>query len=227
MKSGKLDIIEYSDLLNNEVFEIGWFPKRLEHSSIETVKCLSAYEIRIKDLEDNDEKYDSAVTQLESLFWELSEKYLRSTFLIAIEHKAFPKSRVRSLKGVFPYKGFIKKGEYIESEFEKEDGLSFFMGITPVTEDNKKECFMLAKDTMRSFWIGPKNNGEFLCTSNFLEKIQKYINVKGTNIIDYMRLIPALCGERNTVITFGQDARGDYINLRLFCVGKMDFGDVI
>ena len=226
MKTGKFNLIEYSDLLNNEIFEIGWFPKRLENSFLEIIKCMSAYEVRIKDLEDNDEKYDNAVLQLENIFWELSENHLGGTFLITIEHKAFPKSRIRSFKGIFPYKGAIKNSEHIECEFEKDNEFSFFIGITPVTEDNKKECFMLAKDSMRSFWVGPKVNGEFLYTSDFLENIQRYINVKGTNIIDYMRLIPALCCEKNTVITFGQDTRGEYINLRIFCMEKIEIDNI-
>src|SRR6266511_1651479 len=197
MLSDNVSLILHSHLGANEDFEVGWFPQ---------------------DLGDDDELDEQAVKTLHRIAWKLCDGRLGAAYLVFFGHTQLPKSRLRSYKGVFPYKGQIKQGEYVEFEFELEAGLSFFAGMTPITKDNRDECFTIMGSFWRGFVVLSGLQTTNIYSREFLESIIPCLDTdnRGGIRINSLKLIPMACSQGLVVFSFGSDTRGDYRNIRPF-----------
>jgi hypothetical protein len=213
----KTKLLAHSDLANEEIFEAGWFPKYLEADDKGKAKALRGLEIRIDGLRNDDELFDDATHTLTEAAWRLCKENLYRAYLVLIEDQPLPKSKVRTYKGMFPNKGMIKQGNYIEEEVELDENQSFYMGMAPITEANKDECLSLASYFFRAFILLSSKQEIDIYGRDFLKSIIPCLDVKGTIWINYMKLIPRVCIDGQAVLYFGfHDPCGDYANVRLF-----------
>jgi len=215
MTTNKIKLIQHTHLDNNELFEVGWFPKYLEKEDLLNSSKLNCLEIRSEDLKDNDDLFFRAMNDLTGITW-LLLKNLGEVFLILVEHKISAKSRLRTYKGLFPNNSQIKKGDFIEEEITVDRNSSFFIGIIKITESNKDECLILARNFLQAFFLisGEQHDGVF--SRDFLKWVAVILNIKHSVSVNYMRLIPKICVGGDMIMSFGWDARGDYVNSRLF-----------
>jgi hypothetical protein len=213
----------HCDLDKNEVPEAGWFPEYIEANDKDNVETLCCLEISIQGLKNGDLLYDQAAQSLAEMVWKLSSGILGAAYLVLVEHQSLPKSKVRTHKGLFPYKGRIKQGDFIEYEVDLEAGWSYIVGISPVTVTNRDECLSLMRDPSQGLVVltGQQKNegvGELLL-DRLIPGLSIYPspNNKGCPRINYMKLIPKLCNLGLIILSFGPgDSRGEYANIRLF-----------
>ncbi len=215
-------LILHSHLEGNEIFEVGWFPQDLAAADKDKVKDIHCLEVRVDGLGGKDGVFDEHAHQIRNdIAWQLSDGRLGKAYLVLVEHRQLPKNRVRSYKKLFPYKGQIKQGDHIEFELELEEGWSYFVGMAPITKDNKDECFALAKDFMQAFVLIPGEPTTNVYSREFLEAIIPCLDTRGSISIDYLKLIPKLCSQGLMIFSFSSDLRGNYINIRLFLNGEI------
>jgi hypothetical protein len=219
MLPGEIRQILYSHLEDREVFEIGWSAKYLAEDGKEKARDIYCLEVRIDGLGDDDDLDEQAVQILARIAWLLSNEALGRAYLVLVEPQSLPKNRIRTYEGLFPYKGRIKQGDYIEFEFELEahPGWFFFAGMAPITENNRDECFALMRDFTRAFVLLSSEQATDVYTREFLESIIPCLSARRMSIsIDHMKLIPMICSHGLVIASFGRDTRGDYVNISLF-----------
>ncbi len=224
MLSDKIKLILYSHLEASEFFEVGWFPQYLADADKDKAQNIYCLEVRIDGLGNNDELDEQAIQILTKIAWQLSNGVVGRAYLILVEDQSHPKSRLKTYKGLFPYKGQIKQGDYIEFEFELKThpGWFFFAGMAPITENNRDECFALARNSMQAFVLTSMGQTTDVYNREFIESIIPCLNARRMSIsIDYMKLIPMLCSQSLMVFSFGSDVRGDYRNIRPFFNGEV------
>ncbi len=207
--------IAHSKLDENEVIQAGWSHKFLlvdDKIKAHNINCL---EVRIAGLEDDDVLYEQALNLRSEIAGQLFDGRLGNAYLILVEYQALPRNRIRSYKGLFPSKGQIKKGDYLEFEFEWEGEETFFIGIVPITKDNRDEVFDLAKDWLRAFLLTSSMQTPNVYTHEFLESIINCLDIKG-NIIISTKLIPRVCSQKLSIFKFGLDHGGDWVNISAF-----------
>jgi hypothetical protein len=224
MLSDNIRLILHSHLEDSEIFEVGWFPQYLADDDKDKAQDIYCLEVRMDSLGDDDELDEQAIQILTRIAWRISDGVLGRAYLFLVEQQSLPTSRIRTYKGVFPYKGQIKQGDYIEFEFELEahPGWSFFAGITPIAKNNRDECFALARYFMRAFVLISIEQTTNIYTREFLESVISCLRTGRMSIsIEYMKLIPMVCSQGLVVFSFGSDTRGDYRNIRLFFNGKV------
>jgi hypothetical protein len=198
---------------------VGWFSQYLANDDKDKAQDIYCFEVRIDGLGDDDELDEEAIQILTRIAWRISDGVLGKAYLFLIEQQSLPANRIRTYKGVFPYKGQIKQGDYIEFDFELEahPGWSFFAGIAPITENNRDECFALARDFTRAFVLISMEQTINVYTHEFLKSLVPCFRTKRMSIsIEYMKLIPMVCSQGLVVFSFGSDTRGDYRNIRPF-----------
>jgi hypothetical protein len=110
-------LILHSHLEDNEIIEVGWSSEYLTDDNKDKARDIYCLEVRIDGLGDDNLLDEQAVEMLHRIAWKLCDGRLGAAYLVFFEHTQLPRSRLRSYKGVFPYKGQIKQGEYIEFEF--------------------------------------------------------------------------------------------------------------
>lgn len=217
MLVSKVKLLLHSDLENEEIFEVGWFPQHLEAGDKAKAESLRCLEIRIDGLRNNDGLYSDATQTLTEIAWQLCSANLGKAYLVLAEDQLLPKSKVRTYKGLFSNKGQIKRGDNTEWEVELDEGWSFFVGMAPITEANRDESLLLASYFFRAFILFSTEQTISPNGRNFLKSIVPYLDVKGTIWVNYMKLIPGLCRDGLVIISFGyHDTREEYVNLRLF-----------
>lgn len=219
MLSKNLKLILHSHLEENEILEVGWSSKYLSDDDRDKARDIYCLEVRIDGLGDNDELDEQAIQILTRIAWQFSDGVLGRAYLVLVDHQSLPKSRVRSYKGLFPYKGQIKQGDYIEFEFELEahPGWFFFVGMTPITKNNRDECFALTRDFTRAFVLISSEETTSIYTRELLESMIPCLSAGRMSIsIDYLKLIPKVCSQGLLIFSFASDTRGDYRNIRLF-----------
>jgi hypothetical protein len=218
MLSESLKLILHSRLEDNEILEIGWSFKYLTDDNKDKARDIYCLEVRIDGLRDNDLLDEQAVKTLHRIAWKLCDRRLGAAYLVFCEHTQLPRSRLRSYKGVFPYKGLIKQGEYIEFEFELEKGLTFFAGMTPITKDNRDECFPLAGGFWQGFIVLSGIQTTNIYSREFLESIIPCLDTdtRGGIRINSLKLIPMACSQGLIVFSFGSDGSEDNRNISLF-----------
>jgi|SRR5882672_1399705 len=211
-------LILHSHLEDNEIIEVGWSSKYLTNDNKDKARDIYCLEIRIDGLGDDDLLDEQAMEMRRRIAWNLSDGRLGAAYLVFFEHTQLPKSRLRSYKGVFPYKGQIKQGEYIEFEFELEAGLTFFAGMALITKDNRDECFALTGSLVWGFVVLSGGQTANIYSREFLESIIPCLDTdtRGGIRINSLKLIPMVCSQGLVVFSFGSDTRGDYRNIRPF-----------
>jgi hypothetical protein len=217
--SDNVGLTFHSRLEASEVFEVGWFPQDIADDDKDKAQDIYCLEVRIDGLEDDDELDEQAIQILTRIAWRLSDGVLGRAYLVLVEPRSLPRSRIRTYKGLFPYKGQIKQGEYIEFEFELEahPGWFFFVGMAPITKNNRDECFALTRDFTRAFVLISSEQTTSVYTRDFLESIISCLSARRMSIsIEYMKLIPMICSQGLAVFSFRSDSRGDYRNISLF-----------
>jgi hypothetical protein len=222
--SDNVRLILHSHLEASEIFEVGWFPQHLTDDDKDKARDIYCLEVKIDGLGDDDDLDEQAIQILTRIAWQFSDGALGRAYLVLVEDQSHPRSRIRTYKGLFPYKGQIKQGEYIEFEFELEahPGWFFFAGMAPITKNNRDECFALARNFMRAFVLISIEQMTDVYNREFLESIISCVNARRMSIsIEYMKLIPMLCSQGLMVFSFGSDARGDYRNIRPFFDGEV------
>lgn len=220
MSSSKVKLILHSRLEDEEALDVGWSPKYLAPDDRRKAQGISCLEIRIDGLRNDDVLYDESMQSLREIFRQLSDGQLGKAYLVFVEHLVRPKTKVRSYKGLFPYKGQIKQGEYIEHEIDTDERNSFFLGISPITKVNRDECFSIAGDFMRAFVLLSSAQAPSFYSRTFLESLSHYLETRGSVSFNYMALIPAICSDGMMMYSFG-DTRGDYVNIGLFFSEEM------
>jgi hypothetical protein len=213
-----LKLILHSYLEDNEIIEVGWSFKYLTDDNKDKARDIYCLEVRIDGLRDDDLLDEQAVKTLHRIARKLCDGRLGAAYLVFFEHTQLPKSRLRSYKGVFPYKGQIKQGEYIEFEFELEAGLAFFAGMTPITKDNRDECFPLAGSFWQGFIVLSGIQTTNIYSREFLESIIPCLDTytRGGISINSLKLIPMACSQGLIVFSFGSDGSEDHRNISLF-----------
>jgi hypothetical protein len=209
-------LILHSHLEDNKILEVGWSSEYLTDDDKDRSRDIYCLEVRIDGLGDDDLIDEQAMDMLRRIAWMLSDGELGVAYLVFFEHTQLPKSRIRSYRGVFPYKGEIKQGEYIEFEFELEAGLTFFAGMAPITKYNRDECFGLAGSLVWGFVVIPVNQTNKIYSREFLESIIPCLDTRGAISINSLKLIPRFCSQGLVVLSFGSDTRGDFVNIRSF-----------
>ncbi len=211
-------LILHSHLEDNEIIEVGWSSEYLTDDNKDRARDIYCLEVRIDGLGDDDLLDEQAMETLHRIAWKLCDGRLGAAYLVFFEHTQLPKSRLRSYKGVFPYKGQIKQGEYIEFEFELEAGLSFFAGMTPITKDNRDECFSLTGSFWWGFVVLSGIQTADIYSREFLESIIPclHTDTRGGISINSLKVIPMACSQGLVVFSFRSDTRGDQVNISLF-----------
>jgi hypothetical protein len=209
-------LILHSHLEDNEIIEVGWSSEYLTDDNKDKARDIYCLEVRIDGLGDDNLLDEQAVEMLHRIAWKLCDGRLGAAYLVFFEHTQLPRSRLRSYKGVFPYKGQIKQGEYIEFEFELEKGVTFFAGMTPITKDNRDECFTLTGSFWRGFVVLSSLQTTNIYNREFLESITPCLNTRWGISVNSLKLIPMACSQGLIVFSFGSDTRGDYRNIRPF-----------
>jgi hypothetical protein len=216
MLSESLKLILHSHLGDNEILEIGWSSHDLTDDNKDKARDIYCLEVRIDGLRDDDLLDEQAVEMLHRIAWKLCDGRLGAAYLVFFEHTQLPRSRLRSYKGVFPYKGQIKQGEYIEFEFELEKELTFFAGMNPITKDNRDECFSLTGSFWRGFVVLSGLQTTNIYSREFLESIIPCLNTKWGISVNSLKLIPMACSQGLVVFSFGSDGGEDQRNISLF-----------
>jgi hypothetical protein len=218
MLSESLKLILHSHLENNEILEIGWSSQDLTDDNKDKARDIYCLEVRIDGLRDDDLLDEQAVEMLHRIAWKLCDGRLGAAYLVFFEHTQLPRSRLRSYKGVFPYKGQIKQGEYIEFEFELEKELTFFAGMTPITKDNRDECFSLTGSFWWGFVVLSGIQATDIYSREFLESMIPCLrtDTRGGISVNSLKLIPMVCSQGLAVFSFGSDGGEDQRNISLF-----------
>jgi hypothetical protein len=211
-------LILHSHLEDNEIIEVGWSSEYLTDDNKDKARDIYCLEVRIDGLGDDNLLDEQAVEMLHRIAWKLCDGRLGAAYLVFFEHTQLPRSRLRSYKGVFPYKGQIKQGEYIEFEFELEKGVTFFAGMTPITKDNRGECFSLTGSLVWGFVVLSGGQTTSIYSREFLESIIPCLDTdtRGGVRINSLKLIPMVCSQGLAVFSFRSDTRGDQTNISLF-----------
>jgi hypothetical protein len=213
---GKIELRIHTHLAEQEIFEVGWFPDQLQESDRAKAGRLFCFELRIDGLEGSSVLNKAAREEIVDAAWRLSDGKLGQPNLVLVEHKAFPKSRVRSYKGFFPYRGKIRRGEFYEVEIGDDAETTFFLGIAPITDINKDESMRLASDFMRSFVLLSAVKLDEASRNKLMAALLDCLNIKGSILLDYMKAIPKICGDGLIMFSFGGDTRGEFLNIRGF-----------
>jgi hypothetical protein len=213
-------LILYSRLDENEIPAVGWPSEYLTTYDKDLARDLCCFEIRIDGLGTDNLLLDEQARELlRNIAWKLCDGRLGAAYLVLFEHTPSLRSRIRSYKGVFPYKGEIKKGEYIEFEFEFEASTTFFGGMAPVTRDNREECLALVG--LWGFIVIASGSGRAtnIYTREFLESIINCLDTKGGIHIDTLKLIPRVCSQGPMILSFSSD-QDDFLNIGFFFDGN-------
>lgn len=217
MLSNNLSILLHNDLEHNRVFEVGWTPEYLEKQDREKAKYLRCCEFRITKLQGRPIVKGEAGKNL----YAIAEQLCCSSIL-GLAHLVFigdllQKDKVRSYKGVFPYKGEIKQGSYLEREVEIEPKWTIIFGMAQITDKNKNECFSIAGRYLQSFILLSSGSEISVNQDEFFKSLIPCLNIKpSSSWINYMKLIPKICNENTALFCFGSDQRGEYVNVQLF-----------
>lgn len=209
-------LILHSNLEKSEIIEAGWSFKYLTDEDKAKVRDINCLEIRIDGLKDNDVLYEQANRLRTKIAGHIFDGRLGNSYLVLTEYQSLPKNKIRSYKGLFPSKGQIKKGDFLEFEFEWGKGETFFIGIAPITKDNRAEIYDFAKDYLRAFILTSGESPANVYTQEFLESIISCLNIKGNIIIDSMRLVPKVCSQGLMIFEFASSQNGDHVNIRSF-----------
>jgi hypothetical protein len=211
-------LILHSHLEDSEIIEVGWSSKYLTDDNKDKARDICCLEVRINGLGDNDLLDEQAMEMLQRIAWKLCDGRLGAAYLVFFEHTQLPRSRLRSYKGVFPYKGQIKQGEYIEFEFEMEAGSTFFAGMAPITKDNRDECFSLVGSLVWGLVVLSGEQITNIYSREFLESIIPCLDTdtRGGIHINSMKLVLMVCSQGLAVFSFRSDTRGDQTNISLF-----------
>jgi hypothetical protein len=259
MIESKIHLVFHSDL-EEEIFDIGWFPKYLEAKDKDLTKEICCFEFRVdiprealfmayvrrtdavdeelpQDVDSagntfsslrqfhaaHDAAFEDAIEALTKTAWQLTEGVLGKAYLVLVEVRPQVKSRIRTYKGVFPYKGQIKQGDYIEKEIKVSEKESFIMGMTPITDANKEECFSREGGGPWSFILLSPNQETNIYSTEFLESIVPCLNIERASVwVSSMKLVPKICRDDLMMLEFGSDGGETYVNLRLFANKKME-----
>jgi hypothetical protein len=215
METNKVKLIHHTRLATNELFEVGWFPKYLGKEDLLRSDDLRCLEIRIDGLKDNDKLFFRAMDDLSNISWQLLRN-LDEKFLIIVDHKISAKNRVKTYKGLFSSNSQIRKGDFIEEEITADGDSSFFIGMARATEWNRDECLYLARNFLQAFFLISDERYDEIFSREYLKWIAGTLNKKHSVSVNYMKLIPKICASGDMTMSFGWDARGDYVNSRLF-----------
>jgi hypothetical protein len=125
------------------------------------------------------------------------------------------RSPLKSHRGLFPREWKQRELAVVECEMVR-DNLSYLIGVAHVNDQNWAACLSAARDISRAcILIAGDPNAQILWAESG-EALCRGLKVAGDVVIDYGTLIPIIANERRTIVTFGIDPRGDFVNARLF-----------
>lgn len=217
MSPDEIKLILHSRLGSEEHPELGWSPRFLDAGDRGRAEDLRCLEVRVEGLGTNDELFADATLTLTEIAGRLCGATAFEAYLVLVEDRLLPTSRIRSHKGLFQRRGQIKQGDHIEWEVESDEGWSFFIGMAPVTASNRDECLSLACHFNRAFILLSTQPADGVYGRDFLESVVPCLSIKETIWVSYMKLIPRVCVDGMAVLSTGfHDPRGEFANLRLF-----------
>jgi hypothetical protein len=211
-----MKIFEYK-LSEEANVPIGWIPSLSpSFCHIENLYSVSVLEYRVDDLRNLDSEYDQALARRKELIARLLSEGLSVQFFYW-DLMPDQSTRVRSYKGVFPFKGSVRSGECIQWEFMTGETDSVLVGAASVNLENIDECCFLAADRRRGVFILNRkyisNQEELVASSMFLNSKPSYPNLSS--------LLSGLSVNWDGVVLFGGDQGVSYLNASIY--GKDTF----
>lgn len=218
--------VSLHDDLNQELFDLGWFPKYVAEEHHARVDDLAAVEIRINGLHDDYDAYDMSMASLEAAGRDVLDQAFATRVLLAVEHRPLPVSRVRSHRGFLSRRGQYSQGKFLEREVSVEGSLTFFVAIAEMSKESWSDCFQVARDPSQACILS-SGVPELHVGEQIIDKAITCLTTKNVVNIDYMRLVPEFCQGAVAITSVGLDTRGEFVNLRSFaqkdvCRGLFD-----
>lgn len=199
----------HSDL-TEEHYGTGWHPG--EPTSLECAELAKLEALAVKRLlregEDIDDVYPSFGREMLGLIEAMS----CNAWLFEVSGLVLTKGRVRSYKGLFPYRGKIKEGRYVEVEMDVTPLSSYFVGLALVNERNSEECVKLTFAWTNAVLIlTPEDDPLALDRSTLLDLV---IGLRiGSDVarIDQKRFMPQIASKSHACAILYPDQKEKYV----------------
>ena len=227
MINPRFSVSLYDDL-NQELFDLGWFPEYVEQEYLSQINGLAALEVRIGGLEDDDHSWDVSMASLEIAARRILEQVFPTQLLVAVESFPLPISRVRSYKGFLSRRGRIGEGKLLEKEMTSEapkypgrwetnplHRFTFFVAVAEIVEESWPDCFAEARDWTNAYILGSSNLDCYF-SEQMIDRVVTCLGIGRTVAIDSMRLIPEFCQQPVAITSIRWDIRGTFANFSTF-----------
>lgn len=133
-------------------------------------------------------------------------------YLIKVEHKASPRNRIRSYKGVVPKE--IDKKNFIELEISVEGNMSLILAMIIVNEYTITKIFNSFYDSTNSFVLLTSKK---VFSKEFVQEVfERYVQIDRTANLNYINLICDFCGGEDLILRSAGDGGDSEINLQMF-----------
>lgn len=197
--------------LSERAFDLGWFPERLSDEDANAIRDLRlrGLEIRVDGIDRDDDRFEEARSAVESVLKKGFESGCGYVFLA--EHRPEAPSRIRSHKGVFSRSGRLSASR-VQFEFTVDRGSTVIGEVSPISAQSAEEACQAMRDSLRScaFLISEDCKPETL-----LSETMKCLDIKGSVLIDYMKLIPCASRLGAAVVVRGGDHES-FESIRVF-----------
>lgn len=205
---------EYGNL-HKPCHEIGWWPKAVSTQDRESLAGSKALVLtrRIS----NDEDWDEVAREMKHKVWSQIQEICCTAHLFLVSDFIEAKGRVRSYKGLFPYRGRIKEGRFAESEVEVNPRASYFLGLAELAIPNVEECMRLAFYEGSSALILSPAANPLVLESEDLEKWAEALDVGTSSVqINHKELLKRILSRGWAFATFPFSPNGGSISFVVF-----------
>ena len=216
------------DDLNQELFDLGWFPEYAEQENLSRINGLAAVEVRIGGLEDDNDAWDVSMASLEIAARSILEQVFPTQLLVAVEGGPRPISRVRSYKGFLSRRGRIGEGKLLEKEMTSDapkypgrletnplHRFTFFVAVAEIVEESWPDCFAEARDWTNVCILSSSDLDRYF-SEQMIDRVVTCLDIENVVTIDYMRLIPVFCQQPVAITSIGWDTGGTFVNFSAF-----------
>lgn len=208
-------IVEHDNLSSSKILPIRWNVSGVPDHLRTSLKSLRAIELRIDNLYDEDKRHEEAVVFCKSIVKGLLKDLLVPAYCFHVEYKPKLPSRVRSYKGIFPYKGTVLPEQVIQKEFPVTNRSTIIAGIARISDSNFEDIMAVLSDFSTSCVIVGDESNISLFSRQYLETLYGYLQIGPTAAIGYPQLVAQECGQGRAVLSLYWMGE-DYINTTIF-----------
>lgn len=205
---------EYGNL-HKPYHEIGWWPKTVSTQDRESLAGSKA--LVLTRWLSNDEDWDEVASEMKHRVWSQIQKARCAAHLFLVSYFIETKGRVRSYKGLFPYRGRIKEGRFAELEVDVSPRASYFLGLAELAKPNVEECMRLAFYEGSSALILSPSASPLVLEAEVLEEWAKALDVGTSSVqINHKEFLKRILSRGWAFATFPFSPNGESISFVVF-----------